>query len=62
MTKDMLTEVEKARLEGMETVFNVDLCLAFECPDEGCEECPIRKVIEAQANLVEAIGKAIRDY
>lgn len=61
MTKDMLTEVEKARLEGMEVILNVDLCLAFDCPDEGCEECPLRKVIEAQVNLVEAIDK-VRHY
>lgn len=62
MTKDKLTEVEKARLEGIEVVFNVDFCLAFNCPAEGCEECPLRKVVEAQEKLIEAISNARCDY
>lgn len=62
MTKDKMTDVEKARLEGMEVIFNVDICPAFECPDEGCEECPIRKVVEAQENLMVTISRARCDH
>lgn len=62
MTKDKITDVEKARLEGMEIIFNVDICPAFVCPPEGCVECPIRKVVEAQEKLMVAISNAVCDY
>ena len=59
MTKDKMTDTEKARLEGMEAILNVDICTVFECPEEGCTECPIRRVIDAQKDLMLAIGEAI---
>ena len=62
MTKDKMTDTEKAKLQGMEIIFNVDICPAFECPEEGCDECPIRRVVEAQEDLVIAIGRAVCDH
>lgn len=62
MTKDKMTDVEKARLEGMETIFNVDICTVFRCPEEGCTECPLKRVVDAQEDLMLAISEAIRNY
>lgn len=62
MTKDKMTDTEKARLEGMEVIFNVDICTVFQCPEEGCYECPLQRVVNAQENLVNAISRAICDH
>lgn len=62
MTKDKMTDIEKARLQGMEIFFNVDICPEFNCPEEGCDECPIRRVVEAQEDLLKAISGTIRNY
>jgi hypothetical protein len=62
MTKDKMTSAEKERLEGMEIFFNVDICPAFECPEEGCTECPIRRVVDAQEDLIIAVSEAIRNH
>ena len=62
MTVDKMTDVEKARLEGMETIFNVDICTVFKCPEEGCTECPLKRVVDAQEDLMVAISRTICDY
>ena len=62
MTKDKMANDEKARLEGMEIFFNIDICTVFECPEEGCTECPLYKVISAQEDLMVAIGETLRNY
>lgn len=62
MTKDKMTNDEKTRLEGMEIFFNVDICTVFECPAEGCTECPLRRVVNAQEDLMIAISETLRNY
>ena len=62
MTKDKMTDTEKAMLEGMEIFLNVDICTVFECPEEGCTECPIGRVINAQRDLMLAISEAICNH
>lgn len=62
MTKDKMTDTEKARLEGMEAIFNVDICTVFQCPEEGCSECPLQRVVNAQEDLMIAISRTICDY
>lgn len=62
MTKDKMTNGEKAKLQGMQIIFNVDICPAFECPEEGCDECPIRGVVEAQEDLMVTISKAVYNH
>ena len=62
MTKNKITDTEKAKLKGMEIIFNVDICPAFECPEEGCDECPIRRVVDAQEDLMVAISRAVCNY
>lgn len=62
MTKDKMTDTEKARLEGMETMLNIDICMVFECPAEGCTECPLHKVVNAQEDLMLAISETLRNY
>lgn len=59
MTKDGMNEIEKATLRGIEAVLNLDICDSFQCPDEGCDECPLRKVCEAQEKLVAEIDNLI---
>ena len=62
MTKDKMTDTEKARLKGMEAILNADICTVFECPEEGCTECPIGRVIDAQKDLMLAIREAICNH
>ena len=62
MTKEKMTDIEKARLEGMTSFFNIDICTAFECPSEGCDECPLKRVVDAQEDLILAISRTICDY
>lgn len=62
MTKGAMTNTEKEKLEAMKIFFDVDICTAFECPEEGCDECPIRTVIDAQENLMRAIVKTICNH
>ena len=62
MTKDKMTDTEKAMLEGMEVIFNTDICTVFECPAEGCTECPLHKVVNAQEDLMLAISETLRSF
>jgi hypothetical protein len=62
MTKDKMTDVEKEKLGAMGIFFNADICTVFECPEEGCTECPIGRVIEAQEDLMLAISEAIHNH
>jgi hypothetical protein len=62
MTKDKMTDAEKRILEGMGVIFNVDICPAFECPKEGCDKCPIHKVVNAQQDLMVTIERVICDH
>lgn len=62
MTKDGMTNEEKARLDGIRVVLDLDICAAFQCPYDGCDECPIRSVIEAQEKLQLAMSQAINNY
>jgi hypothetical protein len=62
MTKDKMTNEEKARLDGIGVVLNLDICSAFECPYDGCDECPIRNVINAQEDLILAISRVLGNY
>lgn len=39
------TKQEKNILEGMVYILNQDLCGPFECPTEGCENCPIHNAL-----------------
>ena len=62
MTKDGMTNEEKARLDGIRVVLDLDICAAFTCPYDGCDECPIRSVIEAQENLQLTMHRVIGNY
>jgi hypothetical protein len=62
MTKDGMTQEEKARLDGIRVVLDLDICASFECPYDGCDECPIRCVIEAQENLQSTMHRVIGNY
>lgn len=59
MTKDGLDEIEKAILVGIEAVLNLDICDSFECPHDGCDVCPLRKVCEAQEKLIAEIDNLV---
>lgn len=60
MTIKGLTAEEKERLDGAWAIMNFDICTLFECPPEGCDECPMAKVIEAQQDLGLTILKVMR--
>lgn len=62
MTKDGMTTEEKARLDGIRIVLDLDICASFQCPYDDCDECPIRSVIEAQEDLQLAISRVIDNY
>ena len=59
MTKGRLDETEKAILVGISAVFNLDICDSFECPDGGCDECPLRRVCVAQEKMIEEINNLV---
>lgn len=59
MTKDGMNEIEKATLQGIAAVLNLDICDSFQCPDEGCDECPLHKVCVAQDTLMVEIGNLV---
>lgn len=62
MTKDKMTDAEKEKLGAMAMFFNVDICTLFECPEDGCTECPIKRVIDAQEDVILAISEAVCNY
>ena len=45
MTKDGMTKEEKNIAEGIVFMLNQDLCGPFECPPEGCDQCPLHNVM-----------------
>ena len=57
MTKDGLSREEKAALLGMGAVLLVDVCAFFDCPNEGCDECPLSRVVDAKAELIRVINE-----
>jgi len=59
MTKHGLAQEEKILLTGMLIPLNLDLCMAFQCPDEGCDECPFAKMIEAHNKFITAVEEVI---
>ena len=62
MTKDKMTDAEKERLGAMAIFFNVDICALFECPEEGCTECPMKKMTDAQEDLILAMSEVLHNY
>ena len=59
MTKDRLDEIEKAILVGLSVVFNLDICDSFECPEGGCDECPLHRVCVAQEKMIAEINNLV---
>ena len=60
MTRDGLTQEEKTFLDGMRVVLTTfDICAHFKCHPDGCDDCPLSRVVNAQEDLDLAISKAI---
>ena len=59
MINNVLEREEKAILLGMQAVLNLDICMCFDCPTGGCNDCPLQAVIQAQDDLMSAINKAV---
>ena len=60
MTRDGLTQEEKTFLHGMRVVLTeIDICAHFKCHPDGCDECPLAKVVNAQEDLDLAISRVI---
>jgi hypothetical protein len=59
MTKDGLNDIEKATLRGIGAVLNLDICDSFQCPYDGCDVCPLRKVCEAQEKMIAEIDNLV---
>lgn len=53
------SEYEKRMLEGIGfTIQSMDLCTIMKCPPEGCVDCPMRPIVEAQENFHNELEKA----
>lgn len=50
--KKKLTPNEVGILEGMRTLYDVDICAPFPCPRNGCEFCPLNELVMAQEKFV----------
>lgn len=57
MTKNGFTSEEKAVLVGMGAVMNIDICDYFPCSPEGCEQCPLNRLIDLQSEFLDEIAK-----
>ena len=60
MTKDGLCKEEKAILAGMMAVLDIDICAYFDCPDEGCEECPLNEVLNKKAEFYKTVNEVLQ--
>ena len=56
-----LTELEKGMLEGIRLLVDVDICTLFPCHRDGCEQCPLNKLVKAQDNFVAELDNLIAD-
>ena len=59
MINNVLEREEKAVLLGMQVVFDVDICACFDCPTDGCANCPLQAIVQAQEELLKAIYKEV---
>lgn len=59
MINNVLEREEKAILLGMQAVFNLDICGYFDCPSDGCDNCPLQAVVQAQEEFLNTINKAV---
>ena len=59
MINNVLEREEKAILLGIQAVLNFDICICFDCPTDGCANCPLQTVIQAQAEFMSAINKVV---
>ena len=57
MTEKGMTKEEKTIAEGMAYILNQDLCGPFECPEEGCDTCPLHNA----AIYLDKFLSALRD-
>ena len=56
-----LTPNEVGILEGMRLLFDVDICVPFSCPRNGCESCPLNKLAKMQVNFIAELNNLIVD-
>ena len=59
--KKKLTPNEVGTLEGLRLLYDVDICAPFPCPRNGCEFCPLNKLVKAQENFVAELDNLIAD-
>ena len=59
MINNALEREEKAILLGIQAVLNLDICMCFDCPAGGCDDCPLQAVVQAQEELMNAIDKMV---
>lgn len=59
MINNVLEREEKALLLGIQAVLNFDICACFDCPADGCANCPLQAVVQAQEELMKAINKEV---
>ena len=56
-----LTEQEKGILEGVRLLVDIDICAPFPCSRNGCENCPLNKLVKAQEKFVAEFDNLIAD-
>lgn len=59
--KKKLTPNEVGILEGMRVLYDIDICAPFLCSRNGCEFCPLNKLVKAQENFVAELDNLIAD-
>lgn len=59
--KKKLTPNEVGTLEGLRLLYDVDICAPFPCPRNGCENCPLNKLVKAQENFMAELDNLIAD-
>jgi hypothetical protein len=59
--KKKLTANEIGILEGLKLLYDVDICTPFPCSRDGCEFCPLNKLVKAQENFVAELDNLIAE-
>lgn len=59
--KKKLTANEVGILEGLKLLYDVDICAPFPCSRNGCEFCPLNKLVKAQENFVAELDNLITE-
>lgn len=60
MENGKLTKEEKSLLRGIWVATDCDICSLFECPPEGCSDCPLNRLSDLNAQIHAEFARLIR--